>query len=325
MESLTRIFALTLLFLRVAFCHAADTADISNGIIHAKLLLPDPEHGYYRGSRFDWSGVIESLTYKGHNYFGKWFEGYDPTLHDTIMGPVEEFRGDEGALGYNEAQPGRYFIKIGVGILRKPDDQPYNFARRYEIANGGMRVVRPEADRVYFSHELNNGDGTAYLYQKVVRLVARKPELIIEHSLKNTGHKVIETSVYNHDFYVIDGQPTGPDFHVKFAFKPTAPELPKDAAEINGSELLFKRELQIGADAASPLTGFGSSPKENDIVVENRKVGAGVEETGDQPLARVYFWSIRTTVCPEAYIHMKIEPGKTFKWRIVYRFYTFKP
>ena len=66
----------------------APQAAISNGVIQAKLFLPDPEQGYYRGTRFDWSGVISSLQYKGHEYFGQWFENYDPKIHDAITGPV---------------------------------------------------------------------------------------------------------------------------------------------------------------------------------------------------------------------------------------------
>ena len=31
----------------------------------------------------------------------------------------------------------------------------------------------------------------------------------LEHSLRNTGTKVIETGVYDHNFYMIDGRPTG--------------------------------------------------------------------------------------------------------------------
>ncbi len=34
------------------------------------------------------------------------------------------------------------------------------------------------------------------------------------------------------------------------------------------------------------------------------------------------FWSIRTTVCPEAYIHLTIKPGQEVKWKIRYQFYT---
>src|SRR5207253_3780731 len=75
-------------------------AVITNGLIHARLYLPDTTQGYYRGSRFDWSGVIPELEYSGHSYFGQWFEKYSPTLHDAIMGPVEDFY----PAGYDEAK-----------------------------------------------------------------------------------------------------------------------------------------------------------------------------------------------------------------------------
>jgi hypothetical protein len=324
--------ALNLRFVLIPLCFAALTlaadanfpqAEISNGLIKAKILLPDPERGYYRGSRFDWGGVIESLTYKGHNFFGRWFEHYDPTLHDAIMGPVEEFRGEDGALGYNEAKPGGYFVKIGVGLLRKLDDEKYSFARTYPVANAGKRIVTPENDRVHFQHELSNGEGYAYLYKKTVRLARGKPELVIQHSLKNAGRRVIDTSVYNHDFYMIDARPAGPDYRVAFAFTPRAEQDLKGLAEILAKELAYKRELKPGGESVfTPITGFGAAAKDNDVIVENAKAQAGVRETGDRPLSAFNFWSIRSTVCPEAYIHMRIEQGKTFTWKITYRFYT---
>ena len=82
-------------------------AEISNGPIHAKLYLPDPAIGYYRATRFDWSGAIASLEFQGHNYFGVWFPRYDPKLHDSITGPVEEYRTGESALGYADAKDRR--------------------------------------------------------------------------------------------------------------------------------------------------------------------------------------------------------------------------
>ena len=325
MAKILRLAHALLYCFSVLACRAATfpQAEISNGLIKAKILLPDPERGYYRGSRFDWDGVVESLTYKGHSFFGQWFEHYDPTSHDAIMGPVEEFRGDEGALGYNEAKVGGYFIKIGIGILRKPDDQKYQFYRTYPIVGTGKRTVTPESDRVTFGHELNDGEGYAYMYRKTLRLAHGKPELIIEHSLKNVGRRVIDTAVYNHDFYMIDAQPAGPAYRVKFAFTPRAAESLKDLAEIRGNELAYKRELNAeGESVATPLTGFGPDPKDNDLTVENVKAQAGVREIGDRPLSSLYFWSIRSTVCPEGYIHMRIEPGQTFTWKITYRFYT---
>jgi hypothetical protein len=34
--------------------------EIKNQHIQAKLYLPDSQNGFYRGTRFDWSGVISA-------------------------------------------------------------------------------------------------------------------------------------------------------------------------------------------------------------------------------------------------------------------------
>ena len=84
--------------------------------------------------------MIASLEYKGHNYFGQWFERYDPNLHDAILGPGEGFLTNHAGLGYDEAKPGESFVKIGAGAIRKPDE-PRGFAssaltRSWTLANG---------------------------------------------------------------------------------------------------------------------------------------------------------------------------------------------
>ena len=112
-------------------------ATISNGQVEAVLYLPDAKNGYYRASRFDWSGVIPCLAYKGHTYFGVWFPHYDPLLADSITGPVEEFRSSDGALDYGQAKSGELFVKLGVGVLRKKDDSAYQFMYPYPLVDGG--------------------------------------------------------------------------------------------------------------------------------------------------------------------------------------------
>jgi hypothetical protein len=324
MEKTLKLYPVTLFLCLAGTLTAADfpQAEISNGIIKAKILLPDTEHGYYRGTRFDWDGVVESLTYQGHNFFGKWFDKYEPTLHDAIMGPVEEFRTGTTALGYDEAKPGGLFVKIGVGLLKKIDDQKYSQFRTYPLVNSGTRVVTPERDHVTFQHDLRS-EGYSYEYRKTLRLPFHKPELVIEHSLKNTGSKVIETDVYNHDFYMIDNQPAGPSYRVAFTFPPEAKNNLKDILEIKGDSLVYKRELQPGGESLfTPISGFSDKPVDNDIIVENTTAKAGVQEIGNRPLSNIDFWTIRSTVCPEGYIHMRIEPGKTYTWKITYRFYT---
>jgi hypothetical protein len=295
---------------------------ISNGLIHAVVYLPDVKNGYYRGSRFDWSGVVGCLAYKGHTYFGVWFPHYDPLLHDAITGPVEEFRPRDGSpLNYDRAKPGELFVKPGVGVLRRIDDGPFQFTAPYPIVDGGKWTVRVHRGDISFRQDLSGPSGYSYVYKKILVLDKRSPVLILEHGMKNTGTKTIETDVYNHDFFMLDGLPIGPGMVVRFPFEPKAEPGFANEARIDGKEIVYERELQTGESAASSLTGFSNRVSDYDFMVENKNTGVGVVQSGDLPISSIFFWSIRTTICPEAYIHLKIAPGQTAHWTIRYRFY----
>jgi hypothetical protein len=294
----------------IAAAAGPPSADISSGGVHAKLYLPDAENGYYRATRFDWAGQIASLEYQGHNYFGQWFERYDPKLHDSILGPVESFN----AIGYDEAAVGGTFLRIGVGNLRKPQENRLNDFKTYDITDSGKWSVKSGPDFVEMTQELPG----AYVYRKTVRV--SKGKLVLEHSLRNIGEKTLDTNVFNHDFYMLDNQPTSPDVVVTVPFELGHGDDWKGPGETRGKELHYLQELQKGQTVSATLTGYGDRASDYNIVVENRKSGAKVRQTSDRPMSRLYFWSIRTTVCPEAYIHLHVEPGNTETWRIGYEF-----
>jgi hypothetical protein len=123
------------------------------------------------------------------------------------------------------------------------------------------------------------------------------------------------------------------------------------AAEARGKQIVYLTELQpnanalaaaggapapargpgrgAGADNAAPtgassvIEGFSlTDPKDFDFRIENRKSGAGIRVTADRPLWRINFWSTRTTVCPEAYVEVKADPGKETSWRLTHDFYS---
>lgn len=315
------LFGLTLI--AMSFTKFPQT-EISNGLIHATILLPDATKGYYRGTRFDWSGNMASLEYSGHTYFGQWFTKYSPEIHDVIMGPVEDFT----PLDYSETKRGESFVKIGVGTVYKPDDKPYIFSRVYELINAGKWSVKKSSDNILFIHDLN--DKTySYHYEKSVRLIKDKPELVLNHTLKNTGNHTIETSVYDHNFFIIDKHPIGPGLVVKLPFNlkldETGPGIigMGELAEIQGNQISFLRTIGNGEEVEFPLlTGFGTSSTDYEIRIENRITGAGVKITCDQPLLKLAFWACPTTLCPEPYIKIKVEPGKEITWSIKYEFYT---
>ena len=54
--------------------------------------------------------------------------------------------------------------------------------------------------------------------------------------------------------------------------------------------------------------------------MENLQTG-GVRQTGDRPISKMFFWSIRATVCPEACIELRVQPGEESSWQIGYEFY----
>jgi len=312
-------------------------AEIGNGVLHAKLYLPDAHAGFYRGTRFDWSGVISALTYKGHNYYGPWFSRVDPQVHDYqdkgteivastcsgTMGPVNEFTTNHSALGFDEAKVGGTFIKIGVGVLRK-DSAQYNYVQQYEIVDSGKWSVRQQADAVEFTHELSDPtDGYAYVYRKTVRLVPGKPEMVLEHSLKNTGRRRIQSWVYNHNFLVLDHQPIGPDFVLTFPFDLHSPEPPdKQLAELRGKQIVYSKLLPVNQSVDAPIAGFSGSPSDNEIRIENHRVGAGMLIRGNRPLVHINFWAMRAVMAVEPFVAMDIEPGKEFTWQDSYQYYT---
>ena len=314
-----RIWLIVLAMLSQLAAPQFPQAELSNSSIRATLYLPDAQQGYYRGTRFDWSGAISSLKWNGHEYFGPWFERHDPKIHDAITGPVEEFLTGDSGLGYAEAKPGESFVRIGVGAVRKPEEPAYRRFETYEIVDPGKWTIKQSTSSMEFVHELGDTAGYAYVYRKTLRLI--KDSLVLEHRLRNTGRKPIATSVYNHNFFTLDRQPTGPDIVVRFPFDPRAARALNGLAEVRGKELVFLKEFVKGQTVFTEVEGFGTTAKDYDLRIENRRSGAGVRITGDRPLSKLLFWSAGLTVCPEPYIDASVEPGKESSWRITYQFY----
>jgi hypothetical protein len=294
---------------------------ITNGIIRAKLYFPDPVKGYYQGVRFDWSGNMPSLEFNGHQYFGKWFGEYHPEIHDVIMGPVEEFMSPD----YADVKPGESFLKPGVGILMKPDDEPYDFHRFYPMLNRGKWKTKCSSDSIQYIHELNDTKWS-YHYTKDISLVKDKAELVIEHSFRNMGKNEIETGVYDHNFFMFDNQPVGPGYTVTFPFNIKGDGIGiGELAELRGNKIEYLRFLKAGEEVfCHDMEGFGPGTEDYDIRIENDKAGTGVRITCRQPFLKLNFWCCPTTICPEPYITIKAAPGEEFKWKIRYEFYELK-
>lgn len=313
-------------------------AEISSGPLRVRLYLPDAQTGFYRGTRFDWSGVIGGLEFAGHDYYPQWFQRSDPNVHDfiyegadivagpctAITGPAEEFVADGKGLGFDLAQPGGTFIKIGVGVLRRPDDRPYDPYRLYPIADSGRWTVTRRPEAIEFIHAVTDPTtGYGYEYRKTVSVVGESRRLVLDHALRNTGTRALQTSVYNHNFLYLDRQPPGPEVTLTFPFQlQTAGPSERGPASVQDNRITFTKSFTGEDRVYLDLRGFGPEPKDYDLRIENRKVGVGLRITGDRPLARLALWAIRAPLSIEPFIAMDIAPGAEFTWRITYEHYT---
>jgi hypothetical protein len=308
--------------------------EISNQQVHVKLYLPDAQNGFYKATRFDWSGVIFSLEYQGHNYYGPWFTAKDPSVRDFIYkdsdivvgpnsamtGPVEEF---QKPLGYDTAKAGGTFVKVGVGVLRKPDDTGYNFGKQFELVDSGKWTTNKGADFVSFTQVLNDPEsGYGYVYTKTIRLTPNKAEMVMEHSLRNTGKLPIATNVYDHNFLVLDKLAPGPDYSITVPFE-LKPARPPNAgvAEIHGNRAVYVKALENQDRVSFGLQGYGPDAKDYDFRIENQKAGVGVRIQGDHPLSNASLWSIRSVLAVEPFIDIAADPGKEFTWKYTYTYY----
>ncbi|MDD1651190.1 MAG: hypothetical protein LUO80_12495, partial [Methylococcaceae bacterium] len=275
----------------------APAVQISNGLATAILYLPDTERGYYRGTRFDWSGLVASLQVNGHSYFGRWFADYDPKKHDAVAGPAQDWVTGQG---FDAAPVGGTFVKIGVGVLRKPAEMPRGFPT-LEIVDPGRWTTNVRADAVDFIHEVSDpASGYGYRHIKTVSLPAGQPELVLTQRLESTGVNPIDTQMYNHNFFVLDGQPSGPDVEVTFPFVLEPFNMRGDAVQVTGNMIRYVKAVE--GSVRMQLKGFGPEVSDYAIRVENKRTGAGVLVTSDTPLSDLVFWSSPRTTCPEAYI-----------------------
>jgi hypothetical protein len=296
---------------------------LDNGTIKARVFLPDADRGFYRGPRFDWSGMVGPVTFAKVSFFAPFRVPQDPLGNDDGIGPAEEF-GMDAALAYADTPAGGTFIKIGVGELTRPSDpsyREYHFFKPFKIATMPLWKIAHGRDWIEFHQVLRDPRGWGYDYVKRIQLAPGKPVLIVEHRLTNIGSKIIDTTWYCHNLINIDAQPIGPAYAVDFPFAPvfTPPGKPTDI-RTHGNRLTFVRPLPHSYGIYADVSAAGGAALAAAATVWNSDVYAGVRITSAAPLVKYHFYAERTAVCPEMFIRIHLEPGQTQTWESRYLF-----
>ncbi len=295
---------------------------LANEQIKVTLYLPDAEKGYYRGTRFDWSGIIKRVEYQNHHFYGEWLPAHNPNDHESIIGPCEEF-GMQEPLAYKDAKSGETFIKIGIGHIERVEEPEYQFYRNYTIIKPGAWKVKKGSDWIEFTQKIEDQRGWGYLYIKKIQLVKNVPEFIIYHELKNIGKKSIATNFYNHNFTLIDEHPIGTDYKLTFSFDALPRRDFGGVAEVRGKDLIFLKNVE--KPIYSEIDGLKGSVEDNQFTIQNLKTGAGFIVKGDQVPTKINLWSASRALCPEAFLEFQINPKEKVQWIGRYTFFINQP
>ncbi|MWC27159.1 hypothetical protein [Paenibacillus sp. MMS18-CY102] len=274
--------------------------------------------GQYAGARFDWAGFVKQvkLTESGHTFCT--LVSLAPGEETDGGGLCNEF-GIEGPNGYEEAAPGEPFLKIGVGALTRLSEADYDFAEAYPIA---LSPVETEQGDNYIRYRSVSTavNGYAYTYEKTLTVAG--PELTIAYQLANNGTKRIATTEYVHNFVAINDKPIGPGYVLRLPLAFESREGYEPAEElvkplrIEGDSIRWEPVTEVFY--AQYRAAAGQVPFYWEL--KDEQSGAGLRESGSEPVAYYALWGTSHVVSPEAFVQIDLAPGETKSWSRTYTF-----
>lgn len=273
--------------------------------IHIDLPL-----NHYQGSRFDWTGKIRQLRFQGILLSS--IERLDMS-NKTHMGKglYNEF-GIDTALGFEEAEIGGWFHKIGIGLLKKKDTK-YFFHENHEI-NPAKFKVKSIQNKLIINCISATVNGYAYVLQKEIELL--DSSFNIKYRLENTGIKTIVTDEYVHNFLAIGQDAIGQYYTLTFPFllRPESFEEtvnPEEKVNIGTSEVSFK---------TTPEQPFffsnlaGSQQVQAIWKLVHHQQGIGMSETGNFQTDKVNLWGWKHVISPELFFKIELKAGQSITW-----------
>ena len=293
---------------------------LAKGLIRMSLSVPgDPVN--YRGTRFDHSGMIQRIQWGDHQLCERWHLGpLNPDANDDVTGPCEEF-GNAAPLGYIPNSPGSNFVKIGVGVLKQPQESQYRFSNKYEFVKRGEWTTEHDEFSITYRQRLLDdsvGKSIGYEYEKTIRVT--DTGFRIEHLLTNIGPRSWNTDHYNHNFFLIDSDKVGPNYELLLPFAITAINRKasfEETANVVDKTIRFQ-ELVGTRSFFAELSGHRNQIGDHQFKLLHIPTGLTIECKGDSPLSKMNFWGMGNTICPEPYTQISLASNSTFKWNLDY-------
>lgn len=276
---------------------------------HLELHIDAPTENY-SCTRFDWTGKISQLKFQNIPL---------TTIENTNLintacfgkGFYNEF-GIDTPLGFHETAIGGWFHKIGIGLLKKENEQ-YLFHKKYAVKPAKFSVST-EANAVIIHCTSEAFNGYSYKLTKEIKLYSSS--FTIKYTLHNTGEKEIVTDEYVHNFMATDNALKGKEYALEFPFKLEPPLFDETVnteqkVTIGSNRIIFK-ETPKEQFFFSNLSGGKLENAAWTLLNSNTKIG--IQETGNFQTNKINVWGWGHVISPELFFKINIKAGKALEW-----------
>ena len=222
-----------------------------------------------------------------------------------------------------EAKVGEYYPKVGIGLLKKPDDEPYRIYRRYEMKPFPIHYTKTDSKAV-FTVEPIPCMGYAFKHEKTVSVEGNA--VTISERIENVGEKRFVGREYCHNMLTIDGLAIGPAYQMRL------PDLTSRGKGLitgtirgDGHGLTFteyNHDPAFFAMDSADVTSKGSFKwvMRNTDASPDPEGAVSVECVEYMDACNLLFWAVDHLMSFEVHQEIDIAPGESKEWKRVWTF-----
>jgi len=250
-----------------------------------EVVIDDPGAAY-AGSRFDWTTQVRQVTLDGRHRLLTLENEADPSPADQGWGLAGEF-GIDTPVGYATCPVGGAFPKVGVGLLTKPDDEAYFFARPYTVRPARF-TVKPSSNAVLITAAQDPERGFGWMLKRHWSVAGTT--LTLTTTLANTGSMALATEEYIHNFFGYNDLGPSTDWVLTLP----APVVKKSlAAWVDPEKLMVPKDDQVrwtGIGVKDFFFSHKAPPVPTTWTLTHQPTGVKVTEAGDFVVSHFNLW-----------------------------------
>jgi hypothetical protein len=296
----------------------ANTITMQNSSIQLTLADPTAANPVYVGQRFTLPGMVTHASWKGIPFLVPFAMPDDRFPGNHVGGTAEEFD-LPGPADYESAPVGGTFMKVGVGILKRDDAEPYQFSLPREVVIAPENTVVSSGEQeTTFLQTLEDPEGGRG-YRLEISVTLEEDGFTVRRLLANTGTRPLRTEHYTHNFCNLANKPVGPGCEVAWTTPVEKDKLVSggDAMLATPRGLTFAKSPE-GQYYLSSTTGSGF-PACEPITVTQHEAGIQLSIVTNRPLHRIAVWGNIEVISPEPFVMLEIAPGESAAWSTTYK------